>query len=111
MSPKVADPGKPLPAMLAAEGFLSCVNPLVFLQVSRFRESFPAGVAAERFLSCVHSLMGLQVGQTAECFSARSAHVALPAALTKQQARTQAFIVEGQHAGWMLCGDTDADGP
>lgn len=106
MAPEVADPGEPLSTLLTAEGFLSGVNSLVFLQVSCFRKSFPTGVAAERFLSCVHSLMGLQVGLTTECFSTHSAHVTLPAALTEQQA----FIVAGQHAGRMLYRDIDANG-
>lgn len=59
MCPQVADPSKPLPTLVAAEGFLPRVNPLVLFQVSSLREVLPTSVTAERLLACVHSLVDL----------------------------------------------------
>ena len=103
--PQIADPGKTLPTLLTAEGFLPGVNPLVFFQVPCLWEVFPAGVAAERFFPRMDSLVGLQVGQAGEGLTTGLAFIAFPAVIARGDTGRLAFTVVTQEAGSLLCGN------
>lgn len=75
---EVADPGESFPTAGTDEGFLSCVNSLVFLEVACLCEKLPTRVTLEGPLACMHSLVGHNVGQSRERLSTVFTNVAFP---------------------------------
>lgn len=77
MALKVLAPAEPLPALDAAIGLLSGVDPFVLLQVSSLAEAAAAHQAVVRFLPGVTPLMDPKVPDAAEGLPANPTHVVL----------------------------------
>lgn len=75
---EVADPGESFPTAGTDEGFLSCVNSLVFLQVACLCEQLPTCITPKGSLPCMHPLVCHDIGQPRESLSTVLTNVTFP---------------------------------